>query len=221
MIAVVSVGFFFGAMSPYSWLAAERIGTLIPSAQWQGVFLGGIFKSNGRVSWGITERRAANMADCEARARAYGLGEIRWPDPWPTSDLTAARAMLIAQARGMLQPFALQLMRLGFREGRDLAQIDTALEAARRTGMAPQALSRFLTDPDVKGALRVATEQALARGVSGVPTVAVGEQLFWGDDRLEDAVAAFAAAQASAPPTTGAPPATPASPTTGPARDSA
>ncbi len=49
--------FFFGAMSPYSWLAAERIGGLLPQARWRGVLAGALFKANGRVSWGLTERR--------------------------------------------------------------------------------------------------------------------------------------------------------------------
>lgn len=79
--------FFFGAMSPYSWLAAERIERLLPQARWRGVLAGGLFKANGRVSWGLTERRMEGMAACEERASAHGLGPIRWPEPWPTSDL--------------------------------------------------------------------------------------------------------------------------------------
>jgi 2-hydroxychromene-2-carboxylate isomerase len=194
------VVFFFGAMSPYSWLSAERIGALLPEAQWQGVFLGGIFKSCGRVSWASGDHRSDGMAECEARARAYGLGEVRWPDPWPTNDLVVARAMLLAQAFGMLQPFALQAMRMAFKEGADLARAGVVDEAARRAGIAPEQLTGALAAPETKGALRVATEQALARGVFGVPTFAVGEQLLWGDDRLEQAAAAAHAARASEAP---------------------
>ena len=82
-------------MSPYSWFAAERIKQLLPEAQWRGVLAGAIFKANGRVSWGLTERRGEGIADCEARAAAHGLGPIRWPEPWPTSDLLIARAMAV------------------------------------------------------------------------------------------------------------------------------
>src|SRR5262245_3894896 len=88
--------FFFGAMSPYSWFAAERIERLLPEARWRGVLAGAIFKANGRVSWGLTERRAERIADRERRAASYGLGPIRWPRPWPTSDLLIARAMIFA-----------------------------------------------------------------------------------------------------------------------------
>ena len=194
----VSVVFFFGAMSPYSWLSAERIGALIPQAQWQSVFVGAIHNAQGRASWGSDDRRAAGIAECEARARAYGLGEIAWPDPWPTRDLLVARAMLLAQGRGLLQPFALGAMRMAFKEGADLAETDAVIEAGRRAGIAERELAGALDAPETKGALRVATDQALARGVFGVPTFAVADQLYWGDDRLDDAAARAAGAGAGA-----------------------
>src|SRR5215208_415681 len=83
----MDVRFYFGAMSPYSWFAAERIGALLPSATWVPVFAGAVFKAHGRTSWGLTDQRAPKLADCEARARERGLGPIRWPDPWPTNDV--------------------------------------------------------------------------------------------------------------------------------------
>jgi 2-hydroxychromene-2-carboxylate isomerase len=188
--------FFFSAMSPYSWLAAERIGLLIPTARWRPVFLGGIFKAKGRKSWGLDEGRAAGMADCEARAAAYGLELMRWPEPWPTNELSAARAMMFAQAAGRLESFALEAMRLAFREGADLELLAPILEAARRAGLDPAEAQAALADPEIKQALRAATDQALARGVFGVPTVIVAEQLYWGDDHLEQAAAEAAVASA-------------------------
>lgn len=177
-------------MSPYAWFSAERIEQLLPGAQWRAVFLGGMFKANGRASWGLDERRAAGMAECEARARSYGLGPMRWPEGWPTSDLTVARAMIAAQAKGLLKPFALAAMRMAFLEGADLAQLAVVLEAGRRTGIDGDELGAALEDPDVKQALRAATDDALERGVYGVPTVIADGELFWGDDRLEHAAGA-------------------------------
>jgi 2-hydroxychromene-2-carboxylate isomerase len=179
--------FFFGAMSPYSWFSAERIEQLLPEASWHGIFLGGMFKSNGRISWGLTEGRDAGIADCDARAAAYGLGPIRWPQPWPTSDLLVARAMAYAQTRDMLKPFALSAMRLSFREGRGIGELDSVLDAGSQVGIDPSELETALDDPDVKQALRDETDAALAHGVFGVPTVIVDGELFWGDDHLQDA----------------------------------
>jgi 2-hydroxychromene-2-carboxylate isomerase len=193
-LVVAAPLFFFGAMSPYAWFAAERIERLLPDAEWRAVFLGGMFKANGRASWALDERREAGIVECEARARDYGLAPMRWPEPWPTSDLTVARAMVLAAARGLLKPFALAAMRMAFREGADLAQTAVVLEAGHRTGIDAGELAAALTDPEVKGALRAATDDALARGVFGVPTVIVREELFWGDDRLEQAAAVSSAA---------------------------
>ncbi|HEV7586177.1 MAG TPA: DsbA family protein [Solirubrobacteraceae bacterium] len=184
--------FFFGAMSPYSWFAAERIDRLLPDALWHGVLAGAIFKANDRVSWGITGRRDEGMRDCEARAAQYGLGPIRWPEPWPTSDLLVARAMAHAGLQGGLKGFALQAMRLCFLEGADLGEPAAVLEAAARAGIAEGELGRALGEQATRDALRRTTDEALALGVIGVPTVVVGEELFWGDDRLEEAAEAHA-----------------------------
>lgn len=185
--------FYFGAMSPYSWFAAERIGALIPAADWRPVFAGGLFKANGRTSWGLTDRRASGIADCEARAAAHGLGPIRWPDPWPTNDLLVARAMVHAEARGLLKPYAVAAMRLSFREGHDLAEAAPVLEAGRRASLDRAELEAALDSAQVKARLRARTDEAVAAGVFGVPTVGVGDRLFWGDDRLAEA-ARFASA---------------------------
>ncbi len=180
-------------MSPYSWFAAERIAHVLPDAQWRGVLAGAVFKANDRESWGLTERRDEKIADCDARARAHGLGPIRWPTPWPTSDLLVARAMAYAETRELLREFALSAMRTAFLDGRDLGERGAVIEAGERVGIDAAELDRALDDQSVKDALRSTTEQALTLGVVGVPTVAIDTRLFWGDDRLEEAAAAYRA----------------------------
>ena len=151
---------------------------------------GVIFAAHGRTSWGLTDQREAGLADCEARAGERGLGPIRWPPGWPSSDLIVTRAMLHAEDEGALAPFALAAMRLGFLEGRSVSELETVLEAAARTGLDPHALEHAIAQPPLKEALRRRNDEALAQGVFGVPTVVVGGELFWGDDRLEDAARA-------------------------------
>jgi 2-hydroxychromene-2-carboxylate isomerase len=185
----MSSAFYFGAMSPYSWFAAERIGVLLPDAQWHPVFAGGVFSACGRVSWGLTDDREVKLADCEARARVRGLGAIRWPDPWPTNDLLIARAMIVADQRGALRRFALTAMRMAFREGLDLGDADAVRAVAGRSGLAGDEVAEAIADAKVKAALRRANDEAVADGVFGVPTVRVGARLFWGDDHLDEAAA--------------------------------
>jgi 2-hydroxychromene-2-carboxylate isomerase len=183
--------FYFGAMSPYSWFAAERIEALLPEARWQGVLAGALFKANGRTSWGLTDARTAGIADCEERAAQHGLGPIRWPQQWPTSDLTVARAMVYADRHGQLEPYALAAMRLCFLEGVDLGGLDAVLEAARRAGIDADAMREGIAGEEIKQELRAVTDRALEAGVFGVPSIVIGEELYWGDDTLERAAVSY------------------------------
>ncbi len=185
--------FYFDLGSPYAYLAAERLDTVLPEpARWQPLSLGGLFKLNGRSSWalGDPERRQAGMAEVERRARGYGLTPIRWPDPWPGNYLMAMRAATFAFSAGCGREFTLEAFRDAFARGRDLGVAAHVLAAAERAGLDPAEVEAATQDPEIKLALRAASEAAHELGVIGVPTVAVGSELFWGDDRLEDAAAA-------------------------------
>ena len=186
------ITFYFDLGSPFAYLAAERLHTLLPEpVQWQPVLLGGLFRLTGRSSWalGDYQRRQAGMADIERRALAYGLPPMRWPDPWPADYLTAMRATTYAFSVGQGREFTMQAYRDAFQRGSELSVAGNVFESAARAGLDPQAVSAGTSDPDTKQALRDATDAAYDRGVFGVPTVAVGDELFWGDDRLEDAAA--------------------------------
>ena len=186
--------FYYDLMSPYAYLAAERIDRVLPRpARWQPVLLGGIFKLTGRSSWalGDYERRRRGMAEIERRARDYGVPPLRWPDPWPSSSLHAMRAAIHARSAGREREFASAAYTIAFAEGHDLGKLRHVLAAAERAGLAPPEVEAAIARPAVKDELRTATDEAHARGVFGVPTVAVGDQLFWGDDRLEEAAAAL------------------------------
>ena len=184
--------FYYDLGSPYAWLAAERIHAVLPvTATWQPILLGGVWQSTGGGSWSLTDGREAGMAEVERRAREYGLMEVRWPDPWPTSYLTAMRAATFAQQAGRAVAFSLAAFRQAFCAGRDLAELDNVLVAAAACELHPNAVVKGVESRSVKDRLKAATAEAVARGVVGVPTVAVGDELFWGDDRLEDAAAAL------------------------------
>jgi 2-hydroxychromene-2-carboxylate isomerase len=129
------------------------------------------------------------MADIERRALAYGLEPMRWPDPWPADYLTAMRATTYAFSVGQGREFAMQAYRDAFQRGSELSVAENVLESAQRAGLDPAAVRAATADPTIKQCLRDATDAAYDRGVFGVPTIAVGDELFWGDDRLEDAAA--------------------------------
>ena len=184
--------FYFDVGSPYAYLAAERLEQVLPGpVRWQPISLGAIFKATGRGSWalGDYQLRQAGMAEIERRAHLYDLPPIHWPDPWPTNYLMAMRAALHAFATGRGHEFTMQALRDAFQRGRDLSIPAHVLDAAERAGLDRAQVEVATQDPAVKLALREATDAAYQLGVIGVPTVAVGLELFWGDDRLEDAAA--------------------------------
>lgn len=182
--------FYFGAISPYSWLAAERICQLIPDARWRPVFAGGLFRSAGRMTWAITRQREERMAECERRAVRQGLGPISWPHGWPGNDVLPARALVVADGLGELVPFALAAMRACFQEGHDITRADVLESVAEGAGLDGARLIDEAQTPAIKDALRMVNDEAVAAGVVGVPSVWVSGLVFWGDDRLEDAAAA-------------------------------
>ena len=182
--------FYFDLGSPYAYLAGERLRALIAEpVEWQPISLGGLFKLVGRSSWGLAgpEPRAAGIAEIERRARARSLPPVRWPDPWPGNYLTAMRAAIYAKREGLGEAFATCAFRDAFQRGRDLSLRECVLDAAREAGLDPPAVEAAVGDPEIKLALREATDAAHELGVFGVPTLAIGDELFWGDDELSRA----------------------------------
>jgi 2-hydroxychromene-2-carboxylate isomerase len=196
---MVQIAFYFDLGSPYAYLAAERLHEVLPQPiDWRPVSLGALFKLNGRSSWSLGDpvRRRTGMAEVEQRAQSYGLAPLRWPDPWPTNYLYAMRAATYASRSGHGRAFALAAFRYAFADGHDLAIPKHVQWAAEQAGLDPRAVDEATHDPEIKLALRTVTDAAHDLGVVGVPTIAVEDELFWGDDRLRDAAAL---AQASGP----------------------
>jgi 2-hydroxychromene-2-carboxylate isomerase len=194
------VTFYFDLGSPYAYLAAERLQTQLPEPiEWQPVLLGGLFKLTGRCSWALGDyrRRQAGMAEIERRARSYGLPPLRWPDPWPTDYVVAMRATTLAFKVGRGREFTLQAFEDAFQRGAELSIAEHVFAAGAQAGLDRRDLEAAIQNPEIKQALRSATDAAYELGVIGVPTIAIDDELFWGDDRLEDAAAHLAAVLAA------------------------
>ena len=136
------------------------------------------------------------MRDVEERAAERGLPPVRWPEGWPRESYSLAplRAAVFAAQTGRLEAFSLAAFRQAFAAGRRLDGLDNVVLAAAACELHPKAVLKGVETESVKSGLREATEAAIERGVTGIPTVEVGAELFWGDDRLEDAAEAIAAA---------------------------
>lgn len=189
--------FYYDLGSPYAYLAAERVNGLFVEAIglppiWQPILLGGLFRRFGRDSWANGPGREDGIAEIERRASAYGLPPIRWPEPWPGNTLYAMRVATFAKEIGKAVSFSLAAFRQAYAGGRDLTDPDSVMIAAAACELHPRAVETAVGRESIKSALREATERAGDLGVRGVPSLVVGGEVFWGDDRLTEAVEAAA-----------------------------
>ena len=189
--------FYYDFSSPYSYLAAERISGLFAEAEleqpeWQPISFGHILKVTGRRPWSFEEDREADWAEIQRRADERGLPKVLYPEGWPIDSysLNPIRAAIYAKESGRVVSFTLACFRQVFAAGRDMSDLDNVLLAAAACELHPNAVIKGIETQSVKDRLREATDEALERGLEGIPTVAVGDELFWGDDRLEEAVEA-------------------------------
>ena len=180
---------YFDLGSPYAYLAVARAADVLGVApELEPVLLGAIFRMRGWGSWAEGPERAARVADIEDRARRCGLPPLCWPPGWPGDGLAAMRAATWAKREGRVQAYAQAVYHAQFAAGADIADLDVLADCALRAGLDPAALPRAIADPAIKGELRRATDAAWAAGVRGIPTLRVGERLYYGDDQLEAAV---------------------------------
>ena len=182
--------FFCDVNSPYSWMAEERIGELIPDADWRPLYTPLLLRMIGREMWVLTDEREPRMAEIVERAERYGLPPVRWPTALPQRAIDLARAATVAKRHGKVAEFAIAASRAIYTEGRDVSDPDGIRELCGKVGLdADEVLERIATQ-EVKDEVRATIDEAHALGVKGIPTVVVGGELFWGDDRLDGAAAA-------------------------------
>jgi 2-hydroxychromene-2-carboxylate isomerase len=188
--------FYYDFSSPYAYLAACRVDDVLPERpEWRPIAFGVIVRRIGKRPWSFMEDRQANFDAIAQRAAARGLSEVRYPEGWPaeTYSLAPLRAALVASDEGQerLRVASRELFRTAFVDGQHLADVEAVLGAVERAGMDREVVREAIETVEIKERLRAQTDAALERGVTGVPTVGIGEKLFWGDDRLEEAADAL------------------------------
>jgi 2-hydroxychromene-2-carboxylate isomerase len=189
-----SLSFWYEFASTYSYPAAMRIEAAAEAAgvavEWRPFLLGPIFArqgwndspfnlypDKGRYMWRDLERICADA----------GL-PLRHPSAFPRNGLLAARIALVAADEGWCPAFTRAVYHANFAEDRDIgtsAAMAGILESLGRP--AGQLLARAAT-AEVKERLKAQTADAMARGIFGAPSFTVGTELFWGNDRLDQAL---------------------------------
>lgn len=191
--------FWYDFASTYSYLSAIRIEALAAKAGvsvlWKPFLLGPIFHAQGwnTSPFNIYPAKGKYMIrDMQRLAAARGL-PFNPPSPFPQNSLHAARLALIGHAEGWGVRFTHAVYAAEFGGGADSADIgdkDALTAILKRLDLDAEAIMARATASENKERLRLQTEMAQELGIFGAPSFLAGEELYWGDDRLEQAVAA-------------------------------
>ena len=187
--------FWYDFASTYSYLSAMRIEAMAQAAgvklAWRPFLLGPIFQAQG---WSTSPFRLYASKgrymrrDVERLAAERGLA-FALPHRFPANSLAAARLAIIGAEQSWIAPFTRAIFAAQFAEQADIADHSVLRRILDRLGLDQARLFASIEDPDTKARLRQQTAAAQARGVFGAPSFFAGEELFWGDDRLGQALA--------------------------------
>ncbi len=191
-----ALDFYYEFASPYSYLAAVRIGPLAEAARvqvnWCPFLLGPIFAEQGYTSspFNAYPLKGAHMwRDMQRLAVHYGLPDVTQPDPFPANGLLAARVAL--KLNDASRPsFTVAAFKAAFVQGRDLGDREVVRQILAGLGHFCDNVIPEAETPENKAALKAQTERARAAGVFGAPSFVTADgELFWGHDRMEMALA--------------------------------
>jgi 2-hydroxychromene-2-carboxylate isomerase len=187
---------WFDFASTYSYLAAERAPALCAAAgvalEWRPFLLGPIFTAELGIKdspFNVQKARGRHMwRDLERLCAKHGIPFNR-PAQFPRSSLLAARVACAAQGEPWLGAFVRGVFRREFGEGEDIARPEVLAAVLGGLGVAPAPVLEAAGGAEAKQRLRQATEAAQGMGLFGAPSLVWEGELFFGQDRLEDALA--------------------------------
>ncbi len=191
-----SVEFWFEFGSTYSYLSAARIEGLAAAAgvpvHWEPFLLGPIFAEQGwdDSPFNVYPAKGRYMwRDMERLCVKYGVPFAR-PSRFPRSGLLAARVACLASAESepWLPDFVGAVFRANFAEDREIGDTAEVRSILDELGQPGAELVERAQTPENKQRLRDHTQRAIELGIFGAPSFVVGGELFWGNDRLEDAL---------------------------------
>lgn len=185
---------WFEFASTYSYLTVSRAVPLLEAAdvpfEWKPFLLGPIFRAKGwdTSPFNLDAAKGAYMwRDVARRAARFGLPFQR-PPVFPMHTVLAARIMTAALGEPWCGDFARAVFAAEFARGEDISEERVLIDALSTCTPDPAHWLDLAQQDETKAALRATTDEAARLGLFGAPSFRVGEELFWGDDRLEDAI---------------------------------
>jgi 2-hydroxychromene-2-carboxylate isomerase len=183
------IEFFFDYASTYSYLAHLEMEALATRRGAELVYrpmvLGFVFKATGNAMPASVPAKATYMMqDVRRWIRHYGL-PFRMPSVFPTNTIRALRGAVAALDDGTFLAYHHAVMQAYWANDQDIGDPDVLAAVATSAGLDGPGLIARCEDASVKATLKANTDEAIARGAFGAPTFFVGDQMFWGNDRIE------------------------------------
>jgi 2-hydroxychromene-2-carboxylate isomerase len=185
---------FFDCSSPWTYLAFENLqplaAELLVEIDWRPILVGGVFNT---VNPSVYESRATPvpakarymLKDLQDWARLAGLKIKMPPSVFPVNSVKAMRACLVLAPGGGLVPFARAVFQTYWSEDQDISRDDVLAAICERVGVDGRDVLARAAAPEIKAALKSNTDELIARGGFGSPTIFVnGGDMFFGNDRL-------------------------------------
>ena len=190
------VEFFYDYASTYSYLAHREIEQIAERCKAELVFrpmvLGFVFKATGNSMPAAVPAKAAYIVqDVRRWVRHTGL-PFHMPSVFPTNTIRALRVACAALEEGTFLAYHHAVMEAYWAKDEDIGDAEVLARVTTRAGMDGPRLVARAEEPGVKERLKKNTDEAIERGVFGAPTLFVGDQMFWGNDRLEFVAGALA-----------------------------
>lgn len=185
------VEFLFDVGSPYSYLAYKQLPKIAKAKGaeivWTPVLLGGIFQATGNHSpIEVPAKGRYSLVDLTRWAEEYGV-EMSMNPNFPINTLTLMRGAVVMQLKGtdVFDRYLSAVFDAMFGKPRNMNLLTEVGAVLQEAGFDPTGFMALVSEPAVKERLKSNTEHAVKRGVFGAPTFFVGDQMFWGQDRLQ------------------------------------
>jgi 2-hydroxychromene-2-carboxylate isomerase len=191
---MAQIDFWFTMGSTYSFLSVMRLADVERanrvSFRWRPFHLLVILQEMSHVPFADKPAKSTYMwRDIERRAAMYGL-QVRVPAPYPVKrSIVANNVTIVGLREGWGQDFVRAAYRRWFQLGQETGSDPNVSESLHEIGQDPERVLKLAASDEVKALLTAETDAARDLGIFGSPTFAVGRELFWGDDRLDDAIA--------------------------------
>ena len=183
MIKSADISIFFNFRSPYCYLASKRMFAVLDDyhtkINWKpfGAWAGRSAPERAKKKIPLVRQ------DVARHARLMGIPFT--PPPIETDPTLAGVVSLIAEKEGLLEAYVVEVMRKEWAEGRNIGEEKVLLEVGEEIGLGQGAIKRAISNQNLHDQLEANWEEAQELGIFGVPSFVVGDQMFWGNDRID------------------------------------